>query len=353
MKKKDLPFQTTHSRSASVNGGINSQAPGLSSDGYTVAFLAGSGLRPDPVKAESLDIFLTSMKPGVTRKAGTSELTRAVNGAQGDGSASITSLALSSDGTHIAFVTQRDSYVLPIPDPVGSFSATGKQNELYMVDLTTGTLERAVVGVEGEDLNRPVLDNPTLTADGSTIAFVSQASNLIFGDANGFSDAFAATLQSPEGTAAPPASFNAAQNGFSLTTSVSPELGLSVKRAANGSLDLLVEAPGAGKLTAQAQGKIATRIGKRTRKKKVVVLARASGATRAEGTTTLVLRLASKYAQDLKAAGKLEAHVTVVFTPAAPAEALSAEANATFLATSVKKTSKGPSKTTKGKAKKG
>jgi Tol biopolymer transport system component len=336
----------------SVNGGINSQAPGLSSDGYTVAFLAGSALRPDPVKAEGLDIFLTSMKPGVTRKAGTSELTRAVNGAQGDGSASITSLALSSDGTHIAFVTQRDSYVLPTPDPVGSFSTTGKQSELYMVDLTTDTLERAVVGVEGEDLNRPVLDNPTLTAEGSTIAFVSQASNLIFGDANGFSDAFAATLQSPGGTAAPPASFNATQDGFSLTTSVSPELGLSVRRAANGSLDLLVEAPGAGKLTAQAQGKIVTKIGKGTRKRKVVVFARASGATRAEGTTTLVLRLASKYAQDLKAAGKLEAHVTVLFTPAAPAEALSAEANATFLATNATKTSKRSSKT-KEKAKKG
>ena len=177
--------------SRSTNGGINGPSPRSQKlDGYTVAVL-GRDVRVnlDRVKAEGLDIFLTSMKPGVTRKAGTSELTRAVNGAQGDGSASITSsTALIRWHAHKCSFTQRDSYVLPTPDPVGSFSAdlVKQSAQLYTVDLTTDTLERAVVGVEGEDLNPVCARQP----DAHSGRFydrvpVSQASNLIFGDANG------------------------------------------------------------------------------------------------------------------------------------------------------------------------
>ncbi|HEX4117021.1 MAG TPA: hypothetical protein VHY18_14225 [Solirubrobacteraceae bacterium] len=322
---------------------INDQAPGLSGDGYTVAFLAGSELRPDTTKPDALDLFLTSMKPGVTRKQGTSELTLAVKQAQGDSSGSITSLALSSDGSHIAFVSQRNVFVLPEPQLLGSVSATAQQAELYVVDLATQTMERAVLGDEGAEPNGSTGDDPTLSADGAAVGFTSAASDLIFGDANGVTDAFVATLQAPGGTSALPSSFNALQNGFSLTGGASPEIGLSVKRAADGALILLIETPGAGRLTAQAVGVIATKLGKRTRKKKVV-LARISGTTRAEGTATLVLRLSSKYAKDLKQAGKLKATITVSYMPPPPSETLSDETSATFLPRSGKKT-KGASKT--------
>ncbi len=330
--------------------GLNTQTPALSGDGNTVAFLTGSSLRPNTLKADALDLFVTSMEPGVTRKAATRELTLAVNGAQGNGTAPITSLALSSDGTHIVFVSQRSAFVLSEPFPVGSFSQSAQQSELYAIDLSTDTLERAILGAEGVEPNGSTLANPTVSANGEALAFVSSASNLIFGDANGVADAFLATLQAPAGTATSPASFNAVQSGFSLTGTDSPELGLSVKRAANGDLIVLVETPGAGKLTAQATGTIVTKVGKRDRKKKVV-LAHVAGVTHAEGTTTLVLRLAAKYAKDLQKAGKLKALVTVAYTPPPPAEALLDEADATFLAGSTKKAAKGSSKT-KSEAKK-
>jgi Tol biopolymer transport system component len=356
----------------SSGAGISSQAPGLSSDGYTVAFLAGSELRPADTKPDALDVFLTSMQPGVTRKAGTRELTLAVNGAQGDGDASITSLALSSDGSHIAFVSQRNAFVLSEPTPIGSFSTTGAQSELDVIDLATNTLERAVLGLEGVEPNGSTINNPTLTADGSTLAFASSASDLIFGDANGFSDAFAATLQATGGTAAPPAGVNGGSGGFSLTASSSPELGVSVKRAKDGGVILLVETPGAGKLTADARGSIPDTASaktskkakkanansalawdsktKKAAKKKVppaVLLASAGAAVRSEGTTTLTLQLASKYIKDLQHAGKLEANVTIDFTPTVSSEStLSDEVVATFVTTSSAKkpSGKGTSK---------
>jgi len=325
-------------------------APGLSEDGYTVAFLAAAALRPDVLKATGLDAFVTSMAPGVTRKAGTRELTLGVpSGAQGS-TQPIESIAISPDGSTIAFTTPRDSFVLPEPVPIGSFRPFPTGSDLYIIHLREDTLERAVLNYEGGDVEGSISVNPTLTQDGSTVAFTSSASDLIPGDANQASDAFTATLEVPTGTAALPAGFNSVQGGFSLTGTGSPELGLSVKRAANGALLLLVETPGAGKLTARAEGTITTRRGKKTRKKKVM-LARVSGATHAEGTVTLVLRMAAKYVKDLENAGKLKALIAVAFTPPPPLEALSAEANATFVVTNAMKTTKVVK--AKGKAKKG
>jgi hypothetical protein len=344
---------------------ISGETPSLSANGYTVAFLTGSSLRPNTLKADDLDVFVTSMAPGVTRKAGTRELTLAVNNAQGDGNAPITSLALSADGSRIAFVSQRNAFVLSEPAPTGGFSKLAEQSELYVIDLPANTLERAVIGLEGAEPNGATLADPTLSEDGSTLAFVSSASNLIFGDANGFADAFTATFQTPGGTAAAPAGVNAGMGGFSLSGISSPELGVSVKRAKDGGITLLVETPGAGKLTAQARGSIPkakpakaakkartsnavaqASTAKKTVKKKVVkekasppvLLAGGSVTAPAEGTTTLTLQISAKYVKDLQRAGKLSANIAIDFAPTNPAEAtLTDEVSATFVAASLAK----------------
>jgi hypothetical protein len=330
---------------------IVASAPALSEDGYTVAFLAAAALRPDVTKSIGLDAFVTSMAPGVTRKVGTRELTLGAPSGESGSTQPIESIALSPDGSTVAFTTPRDDFLLPEPTPIGSFRPLPLGSDLYVVHLREDTLERAIVNYEGGDVEGSIADDPTLTQDGSTVAFTSSASNLIYGDANRVSNAYTATLSTPTGTAVPPASFNVAQGGFSLTGAALPELGLSVKRAADGGLILLVETPGAGTLVAQANGKIVARVGKGTRKKEVV-LARASGATHAEGTATLVLHMASKYAKDLKNAGRLKATITVGYKPPPPAEALSVEASATFVAASAKKGTK-RSSAANGKAKKG
>jgi Tol biopolymer transport system component len=357
---------------------ISGETPSLSANGYTVAFLTGSSLRPNTLKADDLDVFVTSMAPGVTRKAGTRELTLAVNNAQGDGNAPITSLALSADGSRIAFVSQRNAFVLSEPAPTGSFSKLAEQSELYVIDLPANTLERAVIGLEGAEPNGATLADPTLSEDGSTLAFVSSASNLIFGDANGFADAFTATFQTPGGTAAAPAGVNAGVGGFSLSGISSPELGVSVKRAKDGGITLLVETPGAGKLTAQARGSIpktksaktakkasassavaqASTV-KKTAKKKAAkkkasppaLLASGSVTAPAEGTATLTLQISAKYVKDLQRAGKLNASIVIDFAPTNPSEStLTDEVSATFVTTSSAKKS---SAKVKGKAKKG
>jgi hypothetical protein len=366
------PLSEQESALASIAG----VAPGLSADGRTVAFLAGAALRPNITKSTGLDVFLTSMLPGVTRKASTRELTLAVSsGAQGS-TPSIESLALSQDGSTIAFTTPRDSFVLTEPQPLGAFRPLPTASDLYVIHLAANTLERAVVGYEGGDPNRSVSVSATLTDNGSTLAFVASASNLTFGDANSAPDAFTATFGVPGGTATPPAGVNAGSEGFSLTALSSPELGVSVRRAKDGGVTLLVETPGPGRLTAKARGSIpraasartankaraankdragtAARSSKAKPKKKkaspLLLLASVSATARSEGTTTLTLHISSKYVKDLKRAGRLKANVTIDFAPTNPAEsALSDEVPATFLAASPAKKSSGK---TKRKAKK-
>lgn len=320
---------------------ITSSAPSMSNDGYTVAFLAGAALRPNITKSAGLDAFITSMAPGMTRKNSTRELTLGVKSGNPGSTPSIESLALSSDGGTLAFTTLRDSFVLAEPRSIGTFRPVPTSSDLYVVHLAENTLERAILGFDGEDPNGSVLAGPSLDDNGSNVAFTSSASNLIFGDANEASDAFTATLQGPAGTAPPPTGVNAAQAGFALTASASPELGLSVKRGKGGALTLLVETPGEGKLSANANGSITLVTGHKKRKKHVV-LARASGVARAEGTTTLTLRVASKYGNELKKSGKIKALVTVLFAPPAPGETLSAEVGTTFVGATVNKAPNAP-----------
>lgn len=332
-------------------------APGLSENGYTVAFLAAAALRPKVIKASGLDAFVTSMAPGVTRKSGTRELTLGVpSGAQGS-TQSIESIALSPDGSTVAFTTPRDSFVLPEPRPIGSYRPFPTGSDLYVIHLREDTLERAVLDYEGGNVEGSISVNPALTRDGSTVVFTSSTPDFVFGDANAVSDAFTATLQAPVGTAAPPAEVNATQGGFSLAETLSPELGLQVRRARGGGLILLVETPGPGKLTAQARGVIPAMVSRPKKPSKVrgktkpVLLAHDAGTARSEGTSTLTLHLSARFARDLKRTGKLKALVTVAFVPPAPAEALSAEANATFVSLSAKRAVVGSPTT--GKAKKG
>ena len=122
-------------------------APGLSADGYTVAFLAGAALRPNSPRPTVWIVFLTSMRPGVSRKAGTRELTLGVNSGNPGSTPSIESLSLSPDGSTIAFTSSRDSFVLPEPDPFGAFRPFPTVSDLYVIHLAcehTGTCSRGL-----------------------------------------------------------------------------------------------------------------------------------------------------------------------------------------------------------------
>ncbi|MCW3065245.1 MAG: hypothetical protein JWN32_2417 [Solirubrobacterales bacterium] len=285
--------------------GIGSLLPSLSADGRTVVFLTGAGPRPNTTTGGGLDLYMTSMAPGVSRKQGTRELSRE---AQGNPEASfpLEQAALSGDATHIVFATERTTYLLPGINLAGPPRAVANHRDLYVLDLTTNTIERATRAAGGADSQGDVAGAPTISADGGRIAFISDASDLFFGDANDRPDAFVLTRQPPPlTTVTPPKQKPVAppSDNSKDTTPSGPRLSVAVKLLKRFRATLKVKAPAPGTVRASAAH-----------------ITTAHATVHAAATVTLQLRA--------RKAGKVT--VTVRFLPASGGRALSRKVTVRF-----------------------
>ena len=174
---------------------ISGQLPALSADGNTVAFLTAAGPRPLSIVGLALDLYITKMNPGLSRKEATTELTRdAVNG-DASTSAPITSLTISPGGDFLAITSSRTQFTLPALQLVGEPRSVPGPHELYLIDLHQHTIERAAHSTTGGDIDGEVLDGVSISSDASRIAFGSFAGNLFNGDANQRADVFVVTRE--------------------------------------------------------------------------------------------------------------------------------------------------------------
>jgi Tol biopolymer transport system component len=93
--------------------------------------------------------------------------------------------SLSADGTKVAFVSRA-------PDLVPG--DTNDRSDVFVKDLRTGAVVRASVAADGSAGDDDSID-PSLSADGTKVAFVSTATNLVPGDTNGGRDVFVKDLR--------------------------------------------------------------------------------------------------------------------------------------------------------------
>lgn len=316
-------------------GDISSRAPALSADGWTVAFLSGSGARP----AEDVDLFLdayvTSMRAGVTRKAGTRVVTRGTTAPNPVANGEIESVALSADGHRLLLVTGRRQFLPPSPPLIGEPRATPGSSELYVVDLAGGGTRRALRPGGSGDVDGAVDANPALSADGRAIAFVSHATNLVNGDANQQADAFVVQEVEEPPNAAPPRGLG--QDAINdQIVSVDDELLLRASSRRDGSLLLRVTVPVAGSLEASARTRPASRAarrkaarrGRRVAAPRRVASARARAARRV--TVRVTLRLKGRELRAVKRGTPLPVRVTVTFRPTAGGRSRTTTAAARF-----------------------
>lgn len=255
--------------------GLVGSIAGLSSDGQRVAVLAdgharGSGIPP------TTELYVVTMFPGQDRSAATVPLTRRLPGDSGGTAAAadqpILAATISGNGRYVVFVTARVAFPFEPPTLVGASSTVVGANELYVVDLQSQTMQllsrtpsgakqdQGVSPTGGQGATGGPPPGPGVTAaavsdDGSTIAFLSSADNLVAGDANGFTDAFvvhrlpasaASDLTGPQVEQLPPAAPD---------LSPAPDWSLlvdGVTAGRDGTVTLTVEMPGAGSLSAIA-----------------------------------------------------------------------------------------------------
>ncbi len=191
-------------------GGIQSNGDSVghvfSPDGGKIAFISNaSNLVAGDTNSVS-DIFIKNLTSGAITRVST-----ATNGAQSDGSSY--NLVFSPDGTKIAFASTAGNLV--VGD--NNFSS-----DIFVKNLVTGAVTRvstAADGTQGNGISGEVVFSP----DGSKIAFVSYASNLITGDNNNVGDVFIKDLASGAITRVSTSANGTQSNGNSYGLVFSPD----------------------------------------------------------------------------------------------------------------------------------
>ena len=285
---------------------IASQLPALSGDGYKVAFLTGEGPRPNAATGPGLDLYVTDMTPGLTRKEATVELTRETIGNQNDTGPPLSSVSMSAGGRYLAITTIRTRFALPVLQLLGEPRPVPGPRELYVVDLQSRTLERITRSRTGGDIDASVLDGPTISADGERVAFASFAGNLFFGDANQRADAFVVTRR-PDAEGEPlPQDVTGGSGATIEVDREGPRIAVRAKSKADGTVVLTVSVPAAGGTKAVARGHAGN-----PRKLRTLSTgsARARGAARSE--VRILLRPVARYRTELRVRERIPVRVAV------------------------------------------
>ena len=181
--------------------------PAISGTGRYVAFNSdASNLVPDDTNG-STDVFVRDLEMNVTRRVSISTL-----GAQANGFSESTP-AISADGQYIAFQTSAPNLVA---------NDTNQRSDVFVRDRTAQTTRRVSVnsaGVQGNDGSY----RPDISADGTYVAFSSDASNLVGLDTNGVADVFVRDIRADETIRVSVSSTGAESNNSSSQPSISAE----------------------------------------------------------------------------------------------------------------------------------
>jgi hypothetical protein len=226
---KDLTTGDITLASTSDTGvkGNADNSPSLSADGTRVAF-ASDAANLDPGDTDNVkDVYVKDLGTGDITLASTSD-----TGVKGNDNSS--GGKLSADGTRVALLSTATNL-----DP----GDTDSPRDVYVKDLTTGDLMLASTsdtGVKGNSINHYL----SLSDDGTKVAFVSQATNLDPADTNGDFDVYVKTLASGDITLASISDTGVKGNGFSFR----PTLSADGSRVAfdSGSTNLDAQTPGSG-----------------------------------------------------------------------------------------------------------
>lgn len=342
--------------------------PQLSNDGYTVAFLSdaeliSSGANYGKTGGSYTDLYVANMHEGLTRKEALRPITELASGEDEVAAIGpILDLAVSPEGSEVAFTTQRTEFPLGSPVYVSQPASDPGLAELFDVDLTDDTLTRVTAGYEGGPSEHPHLANgdedeygnatdgalsPSFSGNGDILAFSSTASNLVFGDGNtpasgvrnsgddDGSDVFFVSRKQFE--AEPVGTYISAAPA---NPPLIPEwrLGVTARSLANGSVRLYIELPGAGDLAAAARSAVRTageshaarttaRRGRSSAKRarvsvveRTVATAKETFGASGDGLVELTLTPASGYRALESASGGLSGTASVVFSaPGHPA----------------------------------
>ncbi len=171
----DLVLASSTDDGTPGNDGSNEMS--LSADGTKVAFFSRASNLVDGDTNGTDDVFVKDLVTGDIVLA-----SAAPDGTPGNGQS--TYLSLSADGTRVAFASAATNLVE---------GDTDDHIDIYVKDLRTGELVLASVAADGSKGNDSG-NRPSISADGTRVAFWSYASNWVPGDTTQTADVFVKDL---------------------------------------------------------------------------------------------------------------------------------------------------------------
>jgi Tol biopolymer transport system component len=154
-------------------GNSHSEYPSVSADGRFVAFQShASNLVPLDTNNTN-DVFVHDRDTRRTTRVSLSNSGEQASGVSGWPS-------MSADGNSVAFYSSASNLVV---------KDTNRDFDIFVRDIGLGQTTRVSVSTGGDEGNRLSL-HPGISADGSTVVFMSWATNLVDSDTNGFQDVF-------------------------------------------------------------------------------------------------------------------------------------------------------------------
>ena len=172
-----LPINLVSTASPYSGGNGPSVDPSISSDGRYVAFSSDASDLVASDNNGASDIFVKDMSDGSITRVSTDG-----SGAEGNGAA--TQPSISADGRYVAFRSYATNLVS---------GDTNSMSDVFVKDLSDGSITRVSTDASGAEGNNYSYE-PSISADGRYVAFRSFASNLVSGDGNGTSDIFVKDL---------------------------------------------------------------------------------------------------------------------------------------------------------------
>jgi Tol biopolymer transport system component len=163
----------TRAYSGSVGLGCGAN-PAISADGTKVAFISdGANLVPGDTNG-AYDVFERDLTTGITTRVSVTSQGHQTNGGLGR-------VTMSADGRLVVF--QSDAWNLVPNDD-------NQVQDIFIHDLRSGKTRRVSVSSAGTEADAYSAD-AAISADGRTVAFESDADDLIASDQNGTTDIFA------------------------------------------------------------------------------------------------------------------------------------------------------------------
>lgn len=185
---RDLAGQTTLMMDADTNGVGSEMNPitiaRFAGGGRLVAFeCAGASLVANH-RNRSYDVFIRDLAANTVELV--SMAAQPLLSATPGGNSSIGRGAISADGRYVAFESDADDLVGNDPNGL---------RDVFVRDLITGSNLLVSVDASGTTSGNGVSYEPCISADGRYVAFISSATNLVYGDTNGTTDVFVRDLQ--------------------------------------------------------------------------------------------------------------------------------------------------------------